>query len=130
MLFMSLSICLVLLIFSILYMIWGTKNKIEVANISLLYCLLSSIFDFFLFKSKDILYDDTKIYIRKKDNFAEIPFHQIVEIKRVFFYFYQITYFKDLNNVRNKVYYYISPYPSIFRQNELKMILKDAKNIK
>lgn len=128
---MSILICLVLLIFSILYMIWGTKNKIEVASISLLYCLLSSIFDFFLIKSKDVLYDETKIYIRKvKDNFAEIQFQQIVEIKRVFFYFYQISYFEDLNNVRSKVYYYISPYPSIFRQKELKMILKDAKIIK
>lgn len=129
-LFISISVCVGLFIFSILYMMWGIEKKIEVFSISLLYCLLSSIFDFFLIKSKDVLYDESSIYIRKgKKDLVELQYNQISEIKRVFFYFYRISFYESLVNIRN-VIYYISPYPSFFMQKELKKILNNAKNTK
>lgn len=129
-LFISISVCLGLLIFSILYLMWGTEKKIEVFSISLLYCIQSSIFDFFLIKSKDILYDESSIYIRKgKNYFLELKFNHISEIRRVFFYFYRISFCESSDNIRN-VIYYISPYPSFFMQKELKKILNNAKNTK
>ena len=129
MIFMSIIINLAVFTFSIAYIIWGVQNMVETIIITQLYFFHSIIFDYFLLKSKEVLYDETKLFIKnRKNNFIELPFDQIAKIKRVFFYFYQITFKNNLVNQGNKIYYYISPYPTFSRQKELIEISSYAKS--
>lgn len=120
MLFISFIINLGVFIFSIAYILWGAELKIVTVIITQLYFFFSIIFDYFLIKSKDVLYDETKLFIRiGRGNLKELPFSQVENIKRVFFYFYQITFKDIISDKENKIYYYVSPYPTLTRQKEL-----------
>jgi hypothetical protein len=128
MIIISILVSLAVLTFSILFMMWGTEKKFEVFCITVLYCLASCIFDYFLIRSKDVLYDEERLYVsKKKEGFVELPFNQIKEIKRVFFYFYRISFHEKWDMIGNEVYFYISPYPSIFKLKEIKEIMSCKK---
>lgn len=128
MIFISIIINIAVFTFSIAYLFFGVQHKVETVIITQLYFFHSIIFDYILIKSKDVLYDETKLFIKNgKGSFIELPFDQIVKIKRVFFYFYKVT-FKNNINQEDKIYYYISPYPTFSRQKELIEISRYAKS--
>jgi hypothetical protein len=129
MILISILVSTALFAFSILYMIWGTEKKVEVFCAINLFCLASFTFDYLLIKSKDILYDAKRIYIRGSNkDFVELPISKIKKIKRVFFYFYKISFFDRLEIIGLDVYFYISPYPSIFRQKNIKELMSHGEN--
>lgn len=128
---LSIVLCFFLLAFSILYLVLGSKNQIAVFFIIFLYCILSGVFDFYLIRSKDIFYDETKIYIReKKEVFDEIEINKIEKVKRVFFYFCRISFSTNAGVTGKRLYYYISPYPSFYRQKALIEILNHKKSFR
>lgn len=109
-------------------MIWGIEQKLEIITVSQLFFWHLMIYNYFEFKSKDILYDEKNIYIRNGPyDFIELPFDRIIKIKRFYFYFYQITYKEHLMDHENRVYYVIPDPHTFFRQKELLEISRYAK---
>lgn len=125
---MSILTSLFVLGISIGYMIWGVEKKVEIIIFTQIIFLHLMIYNYFEIRSKDILYDEEKIYIKNgKQDFIEVSFDQIVKIKRFYLYFYQITFKDNLIKGGNKIYY-VTPDPHTFyRQKELLEISRFAK---
>jgi len=109
-------------------MIWGIEKKIEIVIITQLFFFHLMIYNYFEFISKDVLYDEKNIYIKNgPNNFIELPFDQILKIKRFYFYFYKVTFKDNLVNKKNTVYYLIPDPHTFYRQKELIEISRYTK---
>lgn len=125
----SISINLGLLIFSFLYFYYGEEKRLLVLAFSCFYVSTKSVFDFYLYKSNIVLFDDNSLYVKTTSKKVFIvPRNNILTIKRVFFYFYKISFMETFGLPFREIYYFISPNPSFFRQKELKEILMYVKN--
>jgi hypothetical protein len=117
------------MLFAIFYLIWGGEKKLEVLIFSLIYTTSKSIFDYYLIRSKDVFFDEKYIYVKTINNqLISIQNTNIKTIKRVYYFFYEISLKENLDLPIKSVYYFISPNPSFFRQKELKEIINYAKN--
>jgi hypothetical protein len=85
--------------------------------------LFSSYYDYFLYVSKPIIFDETYLYILgKKEPKERIPLSSIVEVKRGLHYFYLIRY-ENMEGANGAVYFFISPNPPFTKPSKLKLLL-------
>lgn len=118
---------IVLFLFMVFYLLWGTNNKIQVFCFLTLYISTSNIFNYYLIKSKSIKYDSSYLYIENSnDNLEKIPIKNVIRIRRTYHYFYTI-YYNSNETVEGKIIFFISPNPSFFKSKKVKEVLSYAK---
>ena len=98
------------------------ENATTGASITILcYILLTTLYDYFLIKSKVIKFDRQYIFIENSQNEEKISVSQIFMIKRIYFFFYKIHY-KNNSGEKKEVYFFISPNPSIKEPEKIKIL--------
>jgi hypothetical protein len=119
-----------LLSFMFFYPLWETTNKIGVFCFLMLYISASSIFDYYLIKSKLIKYDYNSFFIQSdSDNWEEIPIKRLIKITRTYHYFYTL-HFRCQDSSVKKIVFFISPNPSFLKSKKVKEVLDYAsKNL-
>ena len=112
--FISISVNLFLIVNMILALIkWNFKVLIVPVIVCIIYLIVSVIYNYLLYRSVTIKYDDQNLIIFNRNLISQtIPIKSIVKIKRTFFHFYRITYKLDINT-DSKLYFYISPNPPL-----------------
>ena len=118
-----------ILVFIIYYMFWGTNYKILAFCFLMIYVIISSVYNYYLIKSKSIKYDSNSILIQiKPNNWEVISLKRIIKIKRTYHYFYTI-YYKSSEASIEKVIFFISPNPSFSKSEKVKEIFNFAEKL-
>jgi hypothetical protein len=99
------------------------KNTFIGMLIMITFIILSSYYDYFLYISKTIYFDNTHLHIMDIiDKGEKIEISTIVEVRRKMHYFYYIKYKSSVDNFR-VVYFFISPNPPFTKPDNVKLLL-------
>jgi hypothetical protein len=111
----------------LLYVTIGGAFEINVIAgiIILVYIILSLFFDYLLFISKDVSYDNDSLVIEAHDNVEKISLEQISMIRRKFYFFYQISFHAGVPD--RSVIIFISPNPPLSAPKKFKEFKKKLK---
>ena len=123
----SILASILLLLFLVYYLLWGGDSKMQVFCFSVLYIFMSSVFDYYLIKSKSVKYDSSFLYIGNGgDNWREISIKSVVKIKRTYYCFCTIYCMRN-DMLEDRIVFFLSPNPSFFKSEEIKEVLCYAK---
>lgn len=116
---------LFLIIYIFLYIIvWNYNISFAPIIFIILYILASLTYDYFLCKSVNIRYNDQSLIILNKQKIEfEIDYDFIQKIRRTFYFFYRIDY-KTKSNSVGKLYFFISPNPTLTEPDKIKKLKK------